>query len=124
MSAAENQIVDAILTYLELSGIYAWRNNNTPVYDAKKKTMRQMPKGSLKGVPDILGIFPDGRFLGIECKTKTGRPTINQKRFIEIADRLNAVCFVARGIKDVERELRIAFDPASKIRPTEAIMRN
>lgn len=101
MAQAENVIQNAILEYLSIRGIFCWRNNNQPTYDAKTKRYRAKSKYSLNGIPDILGILPDGRFLGIEVKTQTGRVSDAQKVFIATGLKNNALVFVARSVGDV-----------------------
>ena len=51
--------------------------------------------GVLKGASDLFMAYPSGGFHGlfIEVKSKTGRPTVEQKEFI---DRMNSVGYMAK----------------------------
>jgi hypothetical protein len=56
-------------------------------------------------VPDILGILPDGRFLGIEVKSAKGVIHKEQLEFIETANFFYGLAFVAKSLDDVKRHL-------------------
>jgi hypothetical protein len=56
------------------------------------------------GVPDILGSW-EGRPLAIEVKTKTGKVSPEQKKFIEDALARGWIAFVARSLDDVKQVL-------------------
>ncbi len=57
--------------------------------------------GSKKGVADIIGILPDGRFLAIEVKKPGGRLTELQKEFLNAVRHNNGVGIVAYSVDDV-----------------------
>ncbi len=61
--------------------------------------------GALKGVPDILGVLPDGRFLGIEVKSPQGFCSKEQIEFIEQASFFGGIAFVAKSLDDVKARL-------------------
>jgi len=61
----------------------------------------------MTGVADILGCLSDGRLLAIEVKTGVGRPTPEQKRFIEAVNNRNGIAFVARDVEIVEKLLAL-----------------
>lgn len=107
MADKENRIQAAILTYLKEQGIFCWRNNNGAVYDAKLGQYRA--HNGLKGVGDIIGMLPDGRFLSVEVKTKTGVVSADQQFFIKRCERSGGLCFVARSIEDVKERLNSAL---------------
>ena len=61
----------------------------------------------MKGVSDILGILPDGRFLAIECKSPSGKTTTEQDRFLASVNARGGLAFVARGLDDVKTHMDI-----------------
>jgi hypothetical protein len=61
----ESAIVRAILAYLRLAGVFAWRVNVGMLRD---RTNRPVFFGTV-GCPDIIGVLPDGTFLGLVCGT-------------------------------------------------------
>lgn len=72
----------AILTCHKLN-IFAWRNNTMGV---RSESGAYRPVGGIyggAGSPDIIGILPNGRFLGIEIKAGTDRLRPMQKTFQE-----------------------------------------
>ena len=101
----ESDIEKLILNWLNKNGIFAWKCKTMGTYDAKIGGYRKPGKFSLNGVSDILGVLPNGQFLAIEVKTKTGRPSIEQKAFIKKVNKQGGKAFVARSIKDVQNGL-------------------
>ena len=100
---SEAEITKEIRSYLFTKGIQHWKQFQS--------------LGSPKGISDIIGCVkcqicqpcscpkPFGRFLAIEVKTDSGKPTENQELFIERFRRAGGICFVARSADDVEKEL-------------------
>ena len=98
----ENQIQNAILTYLSYRrDIFAWRNNTTGIFDARKGRYRSSGKFSLKGVADILGITDDGRFLALEVKSATGRPSKDQSNYLSHIETFGGIAGIVRSVEDV-----------------------
>lgn len=58
------------------------------------------------GCPDVLGQLKDGRLLGVEVKSRTGRLRPEQAVFLERIRAAAGVAFVARDCRDVLRELQ------------------
>ena len=94
----EGNIISSILKYLKCRKVKAWRNNTGA---------RLMGGGwvrfGMKGSPDIIGILPGGKFLGIEVKMDSGKLSLDQERFIDDINSMGGVGFVARNVKDVCR---------------------
>jgi hypothetical protein len=96
----ESDIQFAILQYLSLKRIFAFRVNNMGV---------PLPNGGFRpspnlGVPDIIGIIPQkGKLWGIplfiEVKSSTGKTSDNQEAFLLRADEAGGLCIV--GVKPV-----------------------
>jgi len=101
----EGAVVAAILEYLQLRGIFAWRMNTGATVIKVPNGKDRFLRFGKKGISDIIGILDDGRWLAIECKTEKGKASLDQLYFLaEIAKR-GGVAFVARSIEDVVREL-------------------
>jgi hypothetical protein len=58
-----------------------------------------------KGCPDVLGQLRDGRLLGVEVKSLTGRLRPEQTIFLDRIRGAGGVAFVACDLRDVRREL-------------------
>jgi hypothetical protein len=60
------------------------------------------------GWPDITGLLPDGRFIGVECKSPTGRQSPVQQQMEQEIRKRNGIYVLARSIEDVQREIEEA----------------
>jgi hypothetical protein len=86
----EAEITREIRTYLKMRRVWHWKNIGT--------------LGGKKGVADILGQY-QGRFLAIEVKTRHGRLSDDQERFLEEAKREGGIAVCARSVEVVARAL-------------------
>lgn len=117
---SEAQTQKAILEWLRLEGIFAWRSNTgTARYSGKGGKDRYVRYG-MPGVSDILGISPEqwannplepknflrGRFLAIEVKSVLGKLSLAQKAFLDAVESNGGIAIVARSLDDVIRRLR------------------
>jgi hypothetical protein len=103
----ENEVLQAICEYLWYNKIFFYRNNNTATYQPDTKRYRRMPKWSMKGVSDIVGIYQN-KPLYIEVKRPKPNktyPSKEQKEFINRVIEEGGIAFVARSIDDVKKEL-------------------
>jgi hypothetical protein len=100
----ESLVLDDCLQYLEIRGIYHWRNNTGAVQVRPGEFVRFGKKGS----SDILGILPGGRMLCVECKARGGRLSPEQKQFLADAGELGALALVVRGWWELDEALREA----------------
>lgn len=95
--AAENKLKLQIESYLKKAGIFHWRANVGG---------RGRIRFNKRGVPDFCCVLPDGRFLGIECKSETGEQTKEQKDFEEeLQMKTRALYLLARTLEDVQSEI-------------------
>jgi penicillin-binding protein-related factor A (putative recombinase) len=104
----EKDIENAILLYLHMIGIFAWKNQSVGTFDPGKGLFRRSNnKFHIKGTSDILGILKDGRFLAIEVKRPSTKKqtTPHQRNFLEQINKNGGVGFVATSIKEVEEKL-------------------
>lgn len=100
----ESEIQSSIIDYLQIlenkGKIFFQRVNNTPVYDPKYKQFRSMPKGTKKGFPDIL-VLINGRTIGFEVKTATGKQSEDQKDIENKFKQHGQEYFVVRTVEEV-----------------------
>lgn len=97
---SEIQIQSAIIDYLKLKRHFFFRINNIPVFDTKRGVMRRMPKGSMKGVPDILVLW-NGFPVFLEVKDK-GRQSPEQKEFEAKCEKQGIEYWIVKSIDDVK----------------------
>ena len=98
----EAQTQKLILSWLRLHGAWVIRINGGAI----KTEGRFIRFSDTKGCPDLLVCWR-GRLVGIECKRKGGKASPDQLACIDAINRAGGVAFVARGIEDVERALRL-----------------
>lgn len=107
MPLSEKQIETNILSFLEEIGVFAWKNNSNAVYDPTRKVFRKAKsRFILKGVADILGLLPSGNMLAIEVKSKIGRPSPEQLRFIATIQKHGGIAFISRSVMQTFEQLR------------------
>lgn len=101
---SENEIQNTICEYLEIletqNKLMYWRQNTSPVYDVRGGSFRKMSRHAKKGVPDILVIIK-GKFLGLEVKSKVGKPSSDQLDFKRGMEKNGAMYHVVRSLEDV-----------------------
>jgi hypothetical protein len=112
----EKEFQNQVLEYLTARHIMCWPNAAVSVFDPKRGRFRKSNnRFHRNGIPDILGILPDGRFLGIELKrppegkrkpeTLQNMLSPEQKHFIDDASSFGAVCFVADSLEAISAKL-------------------
>ncbi|MEG1365511.1 MAG: VRR-NUC domain-containing protein [Cetobacterium sp.] len=108
MKQTETQIQSSIIDYLQIlenkGKIFFQRVNNTPVYDPIGKKFRSMAKGTKKGFPDIL-VLINGRTIGFEVKTATGKQSEDQKDIENKFKQHGQEYFVVRSLDEVIKVL-------------------
>ena len=112
----ETKLQNRILLALSDEGCTVWRNETAGVWLGKVihkasdqvtlTNARMFTAGLCVGSSDIIGIAPGGRFLAIEVKTETGRPTQGQRRFIEAVRRAGGIAGIARSVEDALELIR------------------
>ena len=104
MQQKETAIKNQILDYLALRNIFCWLTNISGNWNNLTKSYYKNPR-LMKGVSDILGILPDGKFLAIECKAEKGKLSEFQETFLNKINAFGGVAIVCRSIEDVDKFL-------------------
>ena len=103
----EIELQRAILDLLSYLKIFAFRNNNSAIYDPVRKQYRKRKGlGHMNGISDILGIY-DNKFLAIEVKSKKGSCSDSQVEFLQNVRQRGGIAFVAHSVDDVLSNLKI-----------------
>lgn len=98
----EDEVLRQCLTYLEMKGIYCWRNNT-----GATKIGNRFIRYGYKGSSDILGILPNGRFLAVECKReKGGILSPAQKIFLENINKNGGLGIVVNSVEKLKENLK------------------
>lgn len=91
--SSEAELTTIVLSQLKkLPGVKAWRCNTGK---------RAGVTFGDKGAPDIMCIVgPFGRFIGIELKFEKNKTSEVQDSWIESANSLGALCYIARDLEE------------------------
>ena len=98
---AEAPIQRQILASLHRAGVFVWRAN----VGGARLPSGAVIKFGIRGQPDLIGMLPDGRFLGIETKAERGRQSPVQRAFQARCDRNRAVYLIARSLDEARTAL-------------------
>lgn len=103
MKSSETEIQSAIIDYLFLKKHFFVRLNNIPPvqYIGGKMVFRKMPKGSMKGLPDIMVITDGGYTVWLEVKDKS-KQSDDQKEFERRCKEKGCEYYIVRSIEDVK----------------------
>lgn len=97
---SETEIQHDIMEYLVLRGLKVWRQNVGRVGGVNH---------GRKGMSDIGGVLPGGKYLAVEVKKQDGKLTIEQRVFLDTVRELGGLAVVARSVADVEIALAQYF---------------
>jgi len=98
----ESAVLRECLLWLKQHGALAVRTNSGTVQLGSGNWM----KTGTPGWPDITGLLPDGRFIGVECKARRGgRQSPQQKRIEHEIRKRNGIYVLARSADDLARAL-------------------
>jgi len=95
--------VKKCLLHLSSVGIFAYQNST----GATKGSAGRYIRFGFPGSPDIVGIMPDGRYLGIEIKTGSAVQNKNQKKFEKKIKDNNGIYLIIRSLEGLYGELSI-----------------
>lgn len=100
----ERAVQRAIVTYLRARGCLVAVTDAGAAYRAGAFFGDSIPSGW----PDITGVLPSGRFIGVECKAASGRQSPVQKAMEAAVRKRNGIYILAKSVDDVERGLKDA----------------
>lgn len=105
----EAQLVRLCLDWLRAEKILAWRNN-TGAMKGSYKGKPWFVRFGRPGLPDIIAVttvdwFYNGVFVGIECKTDTGKQSPEQCEFQKELEEAGGTYLLVRSLEDLKRGL-------------------
>lgn len=102
-NVSESNIQSAILDYLLMKKHFVIRLNNIPPTQMVNgsRVFRRMPKGSVKGLPDIAVVTEGGYVVWLEVKKVGGRLSPDQIEFKRRVDEKCGEYYVVRSIEDL-----------------------
>jgi hypothetical protein len=99
LKGTETQLVSAILDVISIkyrATVYAYRNNTGATATPSGGFVRYGHKGSA----DIIGVVKGGKFLALECKTASGKPTPHQLEWLAAISALGGVAAIVRSVDE------------------------
>ena len=103
----ETVLMREIMVALCQAGCFVLRTNSGVYYDSKGNRVRV----GFKGLSDLIGYRPDGKFFALEVKTPAGRASKEQYEFIENCWRGGAIAGFVRSVNDA---LRVVMESEEK----------
>lgn len=103
---SENLVVNACLRYLLNSGYFVWRNNTGAYPVNGKGGKKRFIRYGYKGSPDIIGMTPEGKFIGVECKFGYNKLSDSQKVFKQRCEDSRGVFIVAYSVDELIDKLK------------------
>lgn len=94
------------LDWLRLMGFFAWRQNTGSVKFKGTTGKDRFVKFGFRGISDILGVLPDGKFLAVETKRRDGVLSEDQTAFLGQVQAKGGVAIVAYCLDDLCEALR------------------
>lgn len=107
---SEARIQSEIMLALSDAGCLIWRNETAGVWvgrvihqESASLTLagaRMIQAGLCVGGADLIGVAPDGRFLAVEVKSQSGRPSKDQLNFIAAVQQAGGIAGVCRSVEE------------------------
>lgn len=101
---SETEIQSAIIDYLHLRKKFVIRLNNIPPTQLVngQRVFRRMPKGSVKGLPDLVVLVEGGFGVWLEVKAPKGKQSPDQKEFEKRIKSLGGEYYIIRDVSDLK----------------------
>jgi hypothetical protein len=97
----ERAVQKAVVAYLRARNCLVAVTDAGAAYKAGAFFGESLPAGW----PDVTGLLPDGRFLGVECKATGGRQSPSQKQMEQEIRKRHGLYVLAWGVEDVQRAI-------------------
>jgi len=99
----ESKLMHLIMAALSDKGCFVLRTNSGVYYDSQGNRITI----GFKGLSDLVGFRPDGKFFALEIKTPTGRPSAEQLKFIDFCHRKGIPAGIARSVEEALQILEV-----------------
>jgi hypothetical protein len=100
----ESRVLAGCLRYLQVRGIYHWRNSVGSVQIRPGQWYRFGKIGS----SDILAVLPGGKILAVEVKAAHGRLSPEQQQFLADIKALGGLALCVKSWRELDAALRSA----------------
>jgi hypothetical protein len=87
-------------------GLTLFRNETGVAKHQLRHRTGHVRYGLCKGSADLIGILaPPGRFIALEIKTRTGKPTSEQTQFLELIRKRGGFACVVRSVQEAREAI-------------------
>ena len=103
----EAQILKSVMAFLRAHPAVAWvmRVNSGTFVESYGGSERYIQANSQKGMSDVCGMMVGGRFFALECKSKTGKVSVDQDAFLLKIIQGGGLAGVCRSIDEAQNIL-------------------
>ena len=112
MGIEENRVQREVCEYLNREGWFAFRINNSAIYDQTRGAYRKPQPFQINGIADVCAI-KDGRTIWIECKTKSGVQSDAQVLFEKAITNRGGEYLLIRSVEDLHEFFHVNRRAAS-----------
>ena len=105
-TSGANTVTAQIIRYLTYNRYNVWRQNTVGVYDQRRGVFRKNAN-TKKGVSDIIGFDPNGRFVAIEIKIGKDKLSEEQTQFLAEVQAAGGLAIVAHSLEDFWEKFRL-----------------
>jgi hypothetical protein len=100
MAERESTVLKECWAWLREIGVFTWRNNtgSFALSDGGYLSF------GFRGSADLLGLTPTGRFLAVECKSKRGRQSPEQKKFEDAIHQSHGLYFLVHSLAELKEQ--------------------
>ena len=99
----ESKLMHRISAAICEKGCFVLRTNSGVYYDSQGNRITI----GFKGLSDLVGFRPDGKFFALEIKTPTGRPSPEQIKFIDFCHSKGIPAGIARSVEEALQILEV-----------------
>ncbi len=97
----ETDLCNACLTLLKLRGVFCWRSNTAGIKRRDRAGREFWAAPGMRGVADLIGVLPGGKFLAVETKTAAGKLSPEQAAFLDNIRAAGGVAVVIRSLDEM-----------------------
>ena len=103
-----NVLTDQCIRHVKSLSGCMWRLQSQGQFDIKQNRWR--PSGQKRGLPDCIGLLPNGRFIAVEVKI--GRDKMSEYQELRRSEIINSNghYLIARNLDDFKNELKQIID--------------
>lgn len=101
MQRTEQSLIKPTIDWLTAMGCCVWRQNAGGMKATYKGRNRFIKFSHREGISDVIGFTGTGKFIAVELKVGTNKPTEHQQNFLAEVRKRGGIAIVAYSLDDV-----------------------